>query len=165
MTKKFKIINSGVALEFYKAFDDKGKLKKKLFSWYNEVFENTRCEYDKKLGMFKVFYRDFKAELQVLRHFASGDGIELHIFSSGSLTSLSENFIGNEFICYFDGLTQFVHQDFFRIESKTPIQVVQESKEIKAITDYGKNNKTQIESILQEWQNPVPPQFLGGAEK
>lgn len=168
MEKKFKLIGDGIILEFYKSCDGNGKLKKKLFSWYNEVFENTRCEFNKELSMLKVYYRDSKAELQgVLRHFASDSGVELHIYNSGSLTTVSENFIGNEFICNFDGLTQFVHQDFFEVESKTPRQVAEENIRIKAITDYGKFNKTQIESILQEWQDPVPaPMFgFGGAVK
>ena len=165
--KTYKIINSGVTLEFYKAFNAEGKLKKKLFSWYCNTFENTRCEYDKKLSLFKVFYRDSKAGTQILRHFVSGDGIELHIFPSGNLTSLSEKFIGSEFVCNFDGLTKIIHEEFFEINPiKNPKQVAEENIRIKAITDCGKWDKTQIEYILQEWHNPVPfPMFKEGAIK
>lgn len=175
MTKKFQLKNDGVLLHFSKAFDVKTNgLKKKLWNWYLETFQFTRCEFDKELNYFKVFFCDSKAvpELQgkILRHFASGDGIDLTIFLTGSagLIGKSENFVGSEFACNFIGLTSAVYRDFFEIESQTPIQVVQESKEIKVITDYGKNNKTQIESILTEWQDPVktvPLQFLGGAVK
>ena len=168
--KKFQIIGDGVILGFYKAFDPKTKgLKKKLWRWYNDCFQFTRCEYDKELDYFKVYYKDSKAkELgTILRHFSTGDGIDLNIFTSKSsgIVGMSEKFIGSEYLRDFDGLTSIVYEDFFKTESKTPLQVVENSIRIKSIVECGKvYDKLPIESFLQEYQDPRK-QFLGSEVK
>ena len=100
METNYQIINDGVMLYFDKAFNAEGKLKKSklkksLFNWYCKAFESTRCEYDKNLNIFKVFYKDANAKPLlngvVIRYFTSGDGIDLHINLTGSLVSVSES--------------------------------------------------------------------------
>ena len=165
--KKFQIINNGVILGFYKAFDSKTKgLKKKLWRWYNDCFQYTRCEFDKELDYFKVYYKDKEAIKLggTLRHFATGDGIDLNIFTSKSgIVGMSEKFIGSEYLCDFDGLTSIVYEDFFKTESKTPLQVVENAIKVKSIAECGKvYDKLPIESIMTEWHDP---RNLGGAVK
>ena len=168
METNYQIINDGVLLYFDKAFDADGKLKKNLFNWYCKAFEYTRCEYNKSLNIFKVFYKDANAKPTlngvVIRYFTSGDGIDLHINLTGSLVSVSEKFIGSEFLCNFTGLTQKVHEEFFKLNPVRSItESVQIDKQIKSIVDYGRiDTKHQIESILQEWHDP---RNLGGAVK
>ena len=89
--KTFKIIGDGVMLYFSKAFDSKTRgLKLKLWRWYNDWFQYTRCKYNKELDYFKVYYKDCRAKIlngTVLRHFTTGEGVDVHIHLNGSLIS------------------------------------------------------------------------------
>ena len=172
--KTFKIIGDGVMLCFDKAFDLKTKgLKKKLWHFYCNCFQYARCDFDKDLNFFQVYYKDCRAKIlngTVLRYFTTGEGVDVHIHLNGSLISEpKEKFIGCEFVSNFAGLTEIVYNEFFAVNPvKSMTQVIADNAKLKSIIEYGRiDTKYQIETILQEWHNPVPPQYLvgGGATK
>ncbi len=171
MTKKFKIIGDGVLLFFSKVCNQDGKLKKKLFRWYCDYFQFTRCEFDKKLDTFAVYYKDSNAISKgvVIRHFTSGDGIDINIHLAGSLVSEPAlKFVGNEFICDFTGFTEFVYNEFFEVNPiKSMVETAKDSARIEEIINQGRiSTKTLIDSVVAEFIDPVPfPMFGGGAGK
>ena len=170
--KKFKIIGDGVLLRFSRVCDSNKKLKKRLFRWYCDCFQYTRCEFDSKCECFSVYYKDAKIQNlrnKVLMHTAEGDGVSLCIFQAKDLIAEpNEKYVGNEFICSFDGLTQKIYEEFFEINPiRTITQSVAEFAQIKNIVNYGRiSTKSLIYDIMTEWHDPRPPQYLlGGAGK
>lgn len=157
----FKLTNDGVQLYFSKVFSEHGGLKNKLKQWFQDCFRYTRCEFNVKYNWLKVYYRDEKAKFNLknkILQFQSdkaGQGINLVINLTGSLTDKpAEKFVGDEFICNFDGISEVIYTEFFTTDSKTMLQTIKESAQIKGMVEYGKLNRIQIESILQEYQNP-----------
>ena len=161
--KTFKIIGDGVELYFSKAFDAETKgLKKQLWHWYLKAFQFSRCEFDKRLDVFSVYYRDAKTEnlrkkLLQYRSSVQGQGIDLIIKLSGDLISEpKEKFVGSEYLACYDGLTQFVYNEFFTTEVKSMTQSANDSAYIESIINYGKiSTKSIVDDIMTEWQNPV----------
>ena len=161
--KTFKIIGDGVELYFSKAFDAETKgLKKKLWHWYLKAFQFSRCEFDKRLDVFSVYYRDAKTEnlrKKLLQHFSSkaGQGIDLIIKLSGDLIAEpNKKFVGSEYLCNFDGLTEIIYREFFTTEVKSIVQSATDSAYIESIVTYGKiSTKSIVDDIMTEWQNPV----------
>lgn len=171
MAENFQIINNGVKLYFTKVFDSKtGGLKLKLWHWYNDYFQFTRCEFDKNLDTFAVYYKDSNATSKgvVIRHFTSGDGMDINIHLAGSLVSEpTKNYVGNKFVSDFTGFTEFVYNEFFETNPiKSMVETAKDSARIEEIINQGRiSTKSLINSVVAEFIDPVPPQIFGGAEK
>lgn len=185
-----KLINNGVALTFSNAFTSKGLLKEQLKKYlvdYN--LKATRMEVYKNLGTVKIYYKDDYAKknlqnklLQSVTHkfieknqqgkfedIQSSKAIELTINLTGSLIKVADDYFkySNEFIRQYDNLTQKIYEEFFQIKpTKSIAESVKFYNEIKSIVAIGNANyQYEIESILTNYTDPVPPPMFGGATK
>lgn len=183
--KKFKIVNNGVALTFSSAFTSNRMFKEKLKRYLVDLklLKSTRTEVLKDVEMVKIYYQDNQAKsvlqgklLQSISHKfieknqqgeflnKESQAVELSINLENDLTQISDEYFpySSEYIKNYDGLTKFLYEEFFQIE---PIKSIAESakfyNEVKSIIAVGNASYSyEIESIIQEWQDP----FRKGSE-